>query len=286
MRILLTGGTGLIGRHVLDRLTPRHEVVALARRPPDDNRVSWVSADLAEPLEGLPDRIDAVIHLAQSQRYRELPEGAEDVFAVNVQSTFALLEHARRSGVRSFVLASSGGIYAPAGEPIDEEGEIAATSTYPRSKLIGELLAASYEEFFSCVVLRPFFVYGVGGRHALVTRLAGQIAAEEEIAIDGMPGMRVNPVHASDAAAAIEAALELERSEAVNIAGEEVVSISELAQRLAAVLGREARLRDSGRDSPGDLIADTARMKRDLGVTPSVSFDEGLAIVAASLDDG
>src|SRR5206468_7571481 len=53
---------------------------------------SWVDHDLRHPLEGagLPSSIDAVVHLAQSRRYREFPAGAEDVFALNVRATFEL----------------------------------------------------------------------------------------------------------------------------------------------------------------------------------------------------
>ena len=281
MRILVTGGTGLIGRQLIDRLGPRHEVVALARHPPADERIQWVRRDLAEPLEGLPDQLDAVIHLAQSARYREFPDGAEDVFAVNVQSTFGLLEHARRSGVRSFVLASTGGLYGFGDHPIDEEAPVRANSPYTRSKLIAELLTASYEQFFSCIVLRPFFVYGVAANQGLVSRFARQIHAGEEIHIDGLPGMRINPLYAADAAAAIEAALDVDSSEVLNLGGDEVITIGDLAQKLGAALGREAILRSSGADSPGDLIADTTRMRQRLGVAPAVSLDEGLAIVGA-----
>ncbi len=286
MRILVTGGTGLIGRQLIDRLGPRHEVIALARHPPAKEGIQWVRRDLTEPLEGLPEPLDAVIHLAQSARYREFPEGAEDVFGVNVQSTFGLLEHARRSGVRSFVLASTGGLYGFGDHPIDEEAPIVANSPYTRSKLIAELLTGSYEQFFSCIVLRPFFVYGVAGNQGLVSRFARQILAGEEILIDGLPGMRINPLYAADAATAIEAALDLGSSDVLNLAGDEVITTGDLAQKLGAALGRKAILRPSGADSPGDLIADTARMRERLGVEPGMSLDEGIAIVARSFADG
>ena len=115
MKILVTGGSGLIGRHLIERLAPRHEVVSVGRTPPTGRpgRARAAGPDEA-PGRASPSGLDAVVHLAQSERYREFPEGAEDVFGVNVQSTFGLLEHARRSGARSFVLASTGGLYGPA----------------------------------------------------------------------------------------------------------------------------------------------------------------------------
>ena len=81
-------------------------------------------------------------------------------------------------------------------------------------------------------MIRPFFVYGPGPSRLLISRLAGQILSGDEILVDGLPGMRINPIHARDAAAMIEAALGLEESAVLNIAGDEVVTIEELATRL------------------------------------------------------
>src|SRR3954469_3026719 len=100
MRVPVTGANGFIGSHLLPELTARQEVIALTRSgpPPEaEPLVDWVVQDLAEPLmeRKLPARIDAVVHLAQSARYKEFPDGAADVYAVNVHSTFQLLEWAR-----------------------------------------------------------------------------------------------------------------------------------------------------------------------------------------------
>ena len=117
MRVLVTGANGFVGRRLLETHSGGHELVALARtRGPELPGVEWIEHDLVEPLADarLPDRIDAVIHLAQSRRYREFPEGARDVFEVNTRSTFELLEYARRAGARSFVFASTGGVYGVA----------------------------------------------------------------------------------------------------------------------------------------------------------------------------
>ena len=67
MKVLVTGGSGLIGRHLIERLAPRHEVVSVGRTPPSDDRVEHVQQDLTMPLEGLPEGLDAVVHLAQSE---------------------------------------------------------------------------------------------------------------------------------------------------------------------------------------------------------------------------
>jgi UDP-glucose 4-epimerase len=287
MRILLTGGTGMLGRQVIPRLAGAHEVFVLARgeQPDPAAEVRWVHHDLSVPVDRatLPDRIDAVVHLAQSQRYMEFPEGAEDIFAVNVQSTSGLLEYARRAGARCFVLASTGGVYEPSAEPIPESAPVAPSNPYTRSKRIAELLLDDYASELGGVVLRFFFVYGPGRRPTLVSRLAERILAGEQIQIEGDPGMRINPIFAEDAARAVEAAVELNEGMTINVAGRETVSVSELATRLARALDREPSLTHTGDAPPADLVADTSLMRAKLGVEPEKALDEGLATVARSL---
>jgi len=287
MRVLATGATGLIGSRVLARLAPGHEVFALARGTgPELEGVEWIRADLSQPLKpaALPAAIDGVVHLAQSERYRDFPDGALDLFAVNVQSTAALLEYARGAGARSFVLASTGGSYAPSPEPVAEDAPLTTPGPYFRSKRMAELLVENYADELGGAILRFFFVYGPGGK-LLVSRLANSILANEEIVIDGDPGMAMNPIYVDDAAAAVESALGLAEQATINVAGDEVVRVRELVELLAAELGREARIRPGG-PAPGDLIAATTLMQELLAVSPQWGLDRGLKAVARSLATG
>jgi UDP-glucose 4-epimerase len=287
VKVLITGATGQMGNRVLPKLASEHEVIALSRgeaSSESDSGVTWIHQDLTEPLDrrALPGQVDCIVHLAQSQRYREFPEGAADVFAVNVASTSRLLEYARESGAESFVLASTGGVYAPGPEPIDEEAQLAPASPYLRSKRMAELLVETYAGLLHTTMLRFFFVYGPGSAQTLVARLAKQILADEVIDIDGDPGLKMNPIFVEDAASAVAAALGLRGHSVVNVAGSEVVSVTELIQRLGSALNLEPRLRHSEGD-PGDLVADTGLLRSELGFTPGHGLDEGLASVAESL---
>jgi nucleoside-diphosphate-sugar epimerase len=253
MTVLVTGATGFVGRHLrlADMLAPR--------------------LDLTRPLKGLPERIDAVVHLAQSRRYREFPEGAEDVLAVNVASTVALADYARRAGARTFVLVSTGGVYGFGSRPAREDDPVAPIGFYQASKYAAEVLLAPYAEYFTTVILRPFFVYGATQRGMLVASLARRV-------LDGQPvtgpGPRMNPIHVDDAVRAIEAALALEESAVINVAGDEVVTVADVARGLAAAAGVEIEIEEG--EPAGDLVADTTRMRERLGVTPQVSLAEGL----------
>jgi nucleoside-diphosphate-sugar epimerase len=284
MRVLVTGATGSIGSPLLRRLAPANDVFAISRRGgPELEGVEWIRLDLSQPLDRseLPAEIDAIAHLAQSERYRDFPEGALDLFAVNVRSTAELLEYARGAGARSFVLASTGGTYAHDPDPIAEDAPLSTTVPYFRSKRMAELLVENYSDELGGAILRFFFAYGPGGK-LLVARLAAKILAGEEIAVEGDPGMAINPIYIDDAAAAVEGALGLSEQVTVNVAGDEVVRVRELVERLAVAMGREVRIGPGG-DSPGDLVADTSRMRSLLGIRPEVTLDDGLKAVAKDI---
>jgi nucleoside-diphosphate-sugar epimerase len=278
--VLVTGAGGFLGSRLVPLLAERHEVVALARRPVQG--AETVVADLATGLPALPERLDAVIHLAQSRRYREWPAGAADMYAVNVGAAFGLLEHARRAGATHFVLASTGAVYAPADGPIREDAPFGPAGFYPRSKLAAEVLAEGYASDLVTAILRPFAIYGAGQEGMMVANIAARVAAGEEVVVQGDPGLRMNPIHVDDAARAFAAALELPAPGAFNVAGDEVVTLPALVELLAELAGVPPRLRHAEGASPS-LVGDTARMRDVLGVAPRVGLREGLAGVVSRL---
>ena len=277
MKILVTGAAGFVGLHLLERLAGDHELYPVVRSAPDSSR-EWVVQDLSQPLDRsrLPDRIDAVIHLAQSPRYREFPEGAEDVYAVNVHSTFELLEYARAAGAQSFVLASSGGVYGYSYEKLVETSPTFPLNFYITSKYAAESLVANYQPFFHTIVLRFFFVYGPGQGRMLVPTLIDKVRKGDQISIAGRPGQRINPIHVSDAVEVFPPALALTRSDVFNVAGDEVVSIRGLVGVIEEATGEPAHVRHIDPEHEGDLVGDNTRMKEVLGVQPKTSLSEGI----------
>jgi nucleoside-diphosphate-sugar epimerase len=288
VRILLTGATGFIGRRLLPVLAERHDVVVLARTTPEDEAgVSWVRQDLAAGLDedALPAQVDAVVHLAQSRHYKEFPERAEDIFAVNVQGTFRLLEYARRAGARRFVYTSTGGVYGHGSEHMEESHPVSPIDFYLRSKYAAELLVANYEGLLTTVVFRLFFVYGPGQDRMLVPTLRQRVVDGEEVRIQGDPGVRINPIHVDDAVRVFEPALGLERGGTFNVAGDEAVTLTELVELLGEATGREPRIaHDLDRAPAGDLLGDNGRMREQLGVVPRVGLREGLAGLVSPAD--
>jgi UDP-glucose 4-epimerase len=284
VKILLTGATGFIGRRLAAELSRRHELVAVGRGR-RETQVEWIEQDLALPLNlaALPQRLDAVIHLAQSRRYREFPDGAEDMFSINVRSTLSLLEHARAAGAKTFLFASTGGIYAHSYDALVETDPVLPLDFYLTSKHVAEQLIGNYRNFFHTVVFRFFFVYGPGQRRMLVPTLAERVLRGETVTVEGMPGLRINPIYVEDAIRVFEPALTLGSSDLFNVAGEEVVALDELVRMIGRMTGRDALLEHAPANDAGDLVGDNARMKSVLGVEPRVTLEAGLAATCAEL---
>lgn len=286
MRIVLTGASGFVARHLIPELSSRHEIVALGRpgSEPLEN-VEWTQVDLAGPLDRrqLPEQIDAVIHLAQSRRYRDFPGGSDDMFAVNIASTFALLEYARAAGARTFVFTSSGGVYGYSYERFVEEDPVSPLNFYFSSKYSAELLIANYATFFDTVVLRPFFLYGPGQRGMLVPRLSELVLGGEPVVVVGDPGLRINPLHIADGVRVFEPALSLGRSGVFNIAGDEILTMTELVGLIGAVAGRKPEVTHVDSTANGDLVGANQQMKQALGVTPQIPLRQGLRSVIEAM---
>jgi UDP-glucose 4-epimerase len=275
--VVVTGATGFLGSALLELLAQRDEVVALHRpgaEPPARAGVRWLPQDLAAPLGAdLPQATDAVIHLAQSRRYREFPEGARDVFAVNAAVTVELLDYARRSGAKAFTYASSGAVYASGPEPVRETDAPQPGNFYAASKRAGELAAEQYRSLLNAHVLRFFFIYGPGQRNMFIPGVLARIGDGQEVTLAGTDGIRVNPVFVDDAAAAVAGTLELPESMTLNVAGPDVVSLREIAEIGGRLLGSEPRFAST--DPQPDLVASIDRMREAVGA-PKVGIDEGL----------
>ncbi|TAL11706.1 MAG: NAD(P)-dependent oxidoreductase, partial [Nitrospirae bacterium] len=115
MDILLTGATGFIGSHLRKALSVTHQVSAITRGAckEERGRVIWISADLEQAnfTDSLPEKLDAVLVMAQAREYRDFPEQVWPIFNVNIRSLIALLEYARCHGAKKFIFASSANVY-------------------------------------------------------------------------------------------------------------------------------------------------------------------------------
>ena len=240
--------------------------------------MKWIVQDLTRSFgySELPGRVDAIIHLAQSRFYKDFPERAQDIFDVNTRSTLLLLNYGGRVGIDRFIYASSGGVYGFGSKEFLETDPVSPTNFYLSSKLCAEMIIAHYKEVFSAIILRPFFIYGQGQPSSMfVPRLIHSVREGNSILLQGTDGMRINPIHVDDAAAAFERALTVEGSDVINVAGPQVLSLRQVGN----IIGEQVNCSPVFEVHPDvgakDLIGDLTKMKSLLG-SPETSFREGI----------
>jgi nucleoside-diphosphate-sugar epimerase len=225
------------------------------------------------------------VHLAQARRHREFPDQAADVFSVNVASTLALLDLARRAGAVRFIYASTGGVYGGDDRPFRESDPPCQNlGFYPASKLAGELLVNSYRAYFKTTLCRFFFVYGRGQNESmLMPRLVRSVRSGDPITLQGDDGIRINPIHVTDAVNALARCLTLGGGhEVINIAGGEVLTLRAIADEIGCIVGR-VPVFSRVEQPPTHLVADISKMKQSLGA-PRVDLAEGLRQLCAPGD--
>jgi UDP-glucose 4-epimerase len=287
--VLVTGGSGFIGSHVVDVLArcgyePRifdlRESVHHTREEVDTYLGD--ATDVAALTRAM-DGCDAVVHLAAMAdvgHVKDDPAGAE---RLNSRATAAVLEAARATGVRRVVYGSTIWVYSDC-EPteVDESTPLAHPAhLYSATKLAGELYCRSYKELYDVdyTILRFGIPYGPRARVAAVVPAMVERALRGEpltIAGDGSQGRRF--VYVEDLAAGVVEGLRPEAANRVyNLAGTETTTIAEIAHTVKDLLGdveivhTEARTGDFG----GKEVS-SERALHELGWRASTPFREGV----------
>lgn len=276
--ILITGITGLLGSHLSEELFKfGHNVYGVTR---SISKASYetVNIDLSTDwkISELPANIDAIYHLAQSDKFRDFPSGAPDVFQVNVNSTAKLLNYCRQSGVEKFIYASTGGVYGNGNKPFEEDTPIVPIGElgfYLGSKACGEILAHSYASEFQVIIIRPFFIYGKDqNRSMLIPRLFDNVASGKPIHLIGEKGIRINPIHVDDAVKVLSATLKSSSTLTYNMGGPDIFSIRQICDLFGDHLGKEPYFKHFA-GSPMDIIGDISLMSEKL-YKPKIKLSE------------
>ncbi len=304
--ILVTGGAGFIGSHLVDRLlaeggrrvtviddfndfySPAVKRSNVAAHEKDD-RFRLVEADIRDraALERVFSEtdFDCVVHLAARAGVR--PSLSEPLLynETNVTGTLHLLELARARGVPQFVFGSSSSVYGiNAKVPFSEEDPIRQPiSPYAATKAAGEHLCHVYAHLYGvrCVALRFFTVYGARQRPDLaIHKFAKLISSGRPVPVFGDGTTRRDYTYIDDIIAGVRAAIDYDTTpfEAINLGESRTVELGELISLLERELGRDAII-ERQPPQPGDVpqtFADISKARRLLGYEPTTQIEDGI----------
>jgi UDP-glucose 4-epimerase len=215
MRVLVTGGSGFIGRHVVAALRgDGHQVSVVDRVTFEDPEVACVTGELEDAAvreAAVTEGIDAVVHLAAETSVLGSIERPALVHRVNVDVTAALLELCRERGVGAFVMASTNAVVGNVEGTMTERVALAPLTPYGATKAASEMLLSGYHGAYGlrAVALRLTNVYGPGMHHkdSFVPRLMRAAADEGGVEVYGDGRQRRDLVHVSDVARAFAMAV-------------------------------------------------------------------------------
>ncbi len=286
-RVVVTGGSGFIGRHVVAELQSagaRVRVVDLAPHP--NPAVDIVLGDIADRqvLERTLDGgCDAIVHLAAVTSVLRSLEHPELTYHTNVEGTALLLEAARSADVQALAFASTNAVTGPMkAAAITEDATLEPLTPYGATKAAAEMLMSAYTAAYGlrCASLRLTNVYGPGmqAKDSIVARLMRAIRLGNTFEIYG-DGQQVRDyVHVLDVVAAVKLALGDARWQGPMVIGTGTsLSVLEVVEQVRRVSGAELSVRH-GPAKPGEMpavIVDPARA-RSAGWSPRYAFAEGL----------
>ena len=302
-RVLVTGGAGFIPsnfvRHIL-QATP-YEVVsldALTYAGSLDNlaavssheRHAFVHGDIRDPdlVRKVVSEVDVIVNAAaESHVEKSIDEGASEFVTTNVEGTQILLDAIRSTPVERFILISSSEVYGTAEyEPMDEEHPLNPRSPYAATKAGADRLAYAYYVTYGLpiVIVRPFNNYGPRQHpEKVVPRFITQALDDQSLTIHGDGHASRDWLHVDDHAEAIEAIIAADLDgvvgEVINIATGIDISVTDIADQVLAMLGKDPALRTHVAERPGQVdrhIGSTDKAERLLGWKARTSFAAGL----------
>ncbi len=300
-KILVTGGAGFIGSHLVDALAPTNEVTVVDNlssggadniaRHLGRGTIHFVQADIRDPkrMGELVRGNQVVFHLA-AQGLRLSLFNPQAVHEVNATGTLNLCMAAQEAGVERFVYVSSSEAYGTAKTvPMGEDHPLAPTTPYGASKLAGEAYARSYYLAFGLpvVIVRPFNTYGPrehleGVYGEVIPRFVLRVMNDLPPIVFGDGQQTRDFTEVRDIVRGILLSSECEAliGETVNIAAGREVSINEVAQIILTSLGWDGELVPLHMEPrPGDVrrhYADISKARQVLNFEPEIGITEGV----------
>ena len=293
--VLVTGGNGFVGRHLVSRLIENNSKVVIL-----DNFSSGslnLLIDGAEIINGdirdtklvrmAVNQVNQIVHLAAQINIPESIKDPQTTWSVNVDGTRLLLEEAKLSGVKMFIYASSCSVYGEAKYiPIDEKHPVAPISPYASSKLAAESLCSDFSltKELNMTILRFFNIYGPGQKNGsyagVIKNFLDNLKESRPLQIYGNGDQIRDFIFVEDVVEAIMRGLLVPEKphNILNIGSGQALSINQLASKCQTVTGTRVPIHHLAA-RPGDIersCADTTLMRQALAFKPIFSIEEGL----------
>lgn len=304
--ILITGGAGFIGSHLVDRLLTEGGWRVTVIDDFNDFYLPEIKRSNVQPHLGHPDyelyevdirdrqaleqvfwqtQFDTIVHLAARAGVRPSLTQPQLYAETNINGTTNLLELARNNNVRHFVFGSSSSVYGVNDKvPFSEDDPIFhPISPYAATKAAGELICHTYSHLYGirCLCLRFFTVYGARQRPDLaIHKFASLISQGKPIPVFGDGTTRRDYTYIDDIIAGVRAAIDYQKSnyEVINLGESRTVELRELISLLEKELGKEAKI-DRQPLQPGDVpqtFADITKARKLLGYNPQTQIEDGI----------
>lgn len=282
--IVITGGAGFIGSHLVDKLLEmKKEVLVIdnlssgnlenLRHHENDENLRILEIDIRdkkikEAIEGA----EAIFHLAADPDVRRSVENPKKSFEINMVGGFNILEAAREAGVKDFIFTSSGGtVYGDVSKPVSEEYRLRPISPYGASKAAFEMYLSAYAHSYgmNCLSLRLGNIIGPRSRHGVIWDFFWKLKKNpKKLVILGNGEQEKSYLHVSDSIEATLLAWKKTRGfEVYNVAHEKTLKVKEIAKIVCEELGLNPEFEFTGgeRGWRGDVKIvklDISRLKR------------------------
>lgn len=303
-KIIVTGGAGFIGSHLVDHLVKTGDDVTIVDNfdpfYPSDIKASYISSAVQEPncrlhkidirdLNAMEDHLqgnfDMIVHMAGKAGVRPSIENPVAYQEVNVNGTQNILEFARKKKIPKIVFASSSSVYGvnPRVPWTESDLELRPISPYASTKISCELMGHVYHHLYGIdfIALRFFTVYGPRQRPDLAIHKFTRLISEgASIPMFGDGSTRRDYTYVDDIIQGVVAAMssDVRGFEIINLGNHNTVSLAEMIQIIEEELGQKGVI-DRMPEQPGDVpqtFASIEKASNLLQYHPGTSFQDGI----------